>query len=312
MRVLFLGAGATGGYYGGRLVEAGADVSFLVRPRRAGQLRRTGLVIKSEFGDFAVKNPQIVERKNGEHFDVIVLSCKAYDLSSAIEAIEPFVEVDTMIMPLLNGMKHLDILAQRFGKEKVIGGTCIIASTLDDEGRILHLNDLHLLRFGELSGEQTPRIMQFTKTFQAPNNLTKYSETILHDLWEKWVILSTLAGATCLMRGSIGDILNSAGGEEFLNRLFDECVSIATAHGYPPRPPLIQQAHEILGNKKSTATTSMFRDMDNGSRIEADHIIGDLVAKGDEKKVAIPLLKTAYCNTKVYERRPKLPIFAGA
>src|SRR5579871_3131596 len=129
MRILVLGAGATGGYFGGRLAEANQDVTFLVRPRRAAALARSGLQIRSRFGDFHLTRPAaILSDDLREPFDVLLLSCKAYDLEDAIHSVKPAVGPRTTILPLLNGVRHLDRLDQAFGRERVLGGLCAIAA----------------------------------------------------------------------------------------------------------------------------------------------------------------------------------------
>src|SRR5262245_8799844 len=153
MRILVVGAGGIGGYFGGRLLEAGRDVTFLVRPRRRAQLAASGLSIRSPAGDFDFSAPPTVTADElHDAFDLILLSCKSYDLDSAIESFATAVGPTTVILPLLNGMRHMDVLDRRFGADRVLGGLCIISSALDAEGRVLHLNDLHTLAFGERSG----------------------------------------------------------------------------------------------------------------------------------------------------------------
>src|SRR6202167_4462874 len=158
MRVLVVGAGAMGGYFGGRLLQAGRDVTFLVRPRRQAQLAKTGLVIRSRFGDVSLPAPPTVTADAlRAPFDLILLSCKSYDLQSAADSFAPAVGPNTAILPLLNGMGHIDYLAERFGGGAVLGGQCVISATLDAEGRILHLNDFHALSFGERDGSASAR-----------------------------------------------------------------------------------------------------------------------------------------------------------
>ena len=158
MRILVVGAGAIGGYFGGRLLQAGRDVTFLVRPRRAAQLAETGLIIRSTFGDANLPNPPTVAAEAlREPFDLILLSCKAYDLASAADLFAPAVGANTAILPFLNGMAHMDFLAARFGGNAMLGGQCVISTTLDAEGRILHLNDTHLVSFGERDGSRSTR-----------------------------------------------------------------------------------------------------------------------------------------------------------
>ena len=192
MRILVVGAGAVGGYFGGRLLAAGRDVVFLVRERRAAQLARTGLAIRSSLGDVNIASPPTVTAdKLSQSFDVILLSCKAYDLAGAEDAFAPAVGAQTAILPILNGMAHLDRLAERFGRERVLGGLCVISSTLDPDGRILHLNDAHRLAFGELDKPSSARADAIAATLAGAGFDSRLSNTILQEMWEKWVFLTT-------------------------------------------------------------------------------------------------------------------------
>src|SRR5262245_20008846 len=158
MRFLVVGAGATGGYFGGRLLEAGRDVTFLVRPARAERLAAAGLAITSPAGDVALAAPPTVLAADlRQPFDLVIPSCKAYDLDGAIESFAPAVGPRTAVVPLLNGMRHLDALDTRFGPDRVLGGSCFISTKLDDAGRIAHVSDIHRLVFGERSGGRSPR-----------------------------------------------------------------------------------------------------------------------------------------------------------
>jgi 2-dehydropantoate 2-reductase len=305
LRILVLGAGATGGYFGGRLLQAGRDVTFLVRPSRAAELSASGLVIRSPYGNVTLADPPtITDKKIAGPFDLILLSCKAYDLDSAIAAIVPAVGSDTMILPLLNGMHHLDMLDHRFGRANVLGGLCVIAATLDDERAIVHLNDLHSLSFGERDGGLTDRIQRIAAVLCDAGFEARPSEHIVQDLWEKWVFLATLAGITCLMRASIGTVLASTGGPGMIGDLFDECCKVAVAAGHVPRPAFIERSQAMLMNPDSTLTASMLRDMEAGFRIEADHIVGDLLHRMNGGENAdLPLLRLAYTHMKAYETR---------
>jgi 2-dehydropantoate 2-reductase len=300
MRILVLGAGAIGGYFGGRLLQAGRDVTFLVRPARAARLADTGLIIKSPLGDATLPAPATVTSGAiRAPFDLILLSCKAYDLDSAIDDIAPAVGSETAIIPLLNGMKHLDVLDQRFGAAHVLGGLAIAALTVDDAGRILHLNDQHTLTFGERDGSRSPRALAIEGALGNAMFNAKLSVEIVLEMWEKWVFLATLAAGTCLMRAAVGDIL-AAGGATFSSDMLAECVAIATANGYPPRDVATQRMKSMVSAAGSTLTASMLRDVERGSRTEADHVLGDLIRRGSGDS---RLLDLAYLNLKAYEAR---------
>jgi 2-dehydropantoate 2-reductase len=303
MRVLVLGAGATGGYYGGRLLEAGRDISFLVRPRRAVDLEENGLVIRSPLGNAKLKPKVVTVGLVEGSYDLVILACKAYDLDSAIEAIAPAVGRKTTILPLLNGLKHFDLLDARFGADRVLGGLCSIAVTLGDKGSIHHLSPMHVLRFGERSGERSERIAAIEALVKDVNIDAKSSRDVMQALWEKWVMLASLAGMTCLMRASIGDIVASPHGEKLMLQMLDECSAVAAAYNRKPRPAVLDDTRGLLTQKGSAFTASMLRDLESGNRVEADHVLGDLIERGSRAGVFTSLLEVAYCHAKAYEAR---------
>src|SRR3984957_15781480 len=259
MKILVVGAGAIGGYFGGRLLEAGRDVTFLVRPKRAAQLAETGLVIKSRLGDATLAKPPTVQsRELRRPFDLILLSLKAYDLEAAIDSFAAAVGPETAILPLLNGMSHLDLIDRRFGQERVFAG-------VKTEARV--------------------------------------STQIMLEMWEKWVFIAGLAGITCLMRASIGDIV-AAGGAPLSLQLLEECGAVAVSAGFPPRPEAIERLRALLTAAGSPFTASMLRDIEHGGRTEADHVIGDLVRRGERVlPPGLSVLRLAYANLKAYEAR---------
>lgn len=304
MRILVVGAGAIGGYFGGRLLQAGRDVTFLVRPKRASELASAGLVIKSPAGDVTLKNPATVQAdKLSEKFDVVLLSCKAFDLEDAIKSFAPAVGPNTAIIPLLNGMLHLGVLDKRFGAERVLGGLCAIAATLNEAREVVQLAPMQSLNFGERDGRMSDRIRAIAETFASGNFNATASEHIMQDMWEKWVFLASLAAATCLMRTSVGNILAVAGGKDFLLGMLDECSAVAAAEGYAPGGPFFQRTRGLLTAEGSSMTASMFRDVKAGFPVEADHVIGDLVARADAAKVPVPKLRIAYTHLKAYEKQ---------
>jgi 2-dehydropantoate 2-reductase len=303
MRILVVGAGAIGGYFGGRLLQAGADVTFLVRPKRAAELADAGLAIKSPLGDVTLKNPPAVQAdKLAEKFDVVLLSCKAFDLEDAIKSFAPAVGPNTAIIPLLNGMKHLDVLDAKFGRERVLGGLCAIAVTLNEKREVVHLQPLQSLTFGERDGKMTERVGAIAELLAKGNFSSKTSDDIIQEMWEKWVFLASLAASTCLMRTSVGNILASPGGRDFVLGMLDECSAVAAAEGHAPSAPYLERIRGMLTAEGSPMTASMFRDIKAGAPVEADHVIGDLIARGDAAKVPVPRLRTAYTHLKAYEK----------
>ncbi len=304
MRVLVVGAGAIGGYFGGRMLAAGRNVTFLVRPRRAAELASAGLVIKSPNGDVTLKNPPTVQAdKLAEKFDVVLLSCKAFDLDDATKSFAPAVGPQTSIIPLLNGMLHLDVLDGKFGSERVLGGLCAIAATLNEAREVVQLNPMQSLNFGERDRRLSDRVRAIAEVMASGKFGAAASENIVQEMWEKWVFLTSLAASTCLMRTSVGNILAVPGGKDFILGVLDECSEVAGAEGHPPSGPFFQRTRGMLTTEGSQITASMFRDIKAGAPVEADHVIGDLIARGDAAKVPVPRLRIAYTHLKAYEKQ---------
>jgi 2-dehydropantoate 2-reductase len=304
MRILVVGAGAIGGYFGGRLLQAGNDITFLVRPKRAGELASAGLVIKSPHGDVTLKNPPTVQADRiTDKFDVVLLSCKAFDLDDAIASFAPAVGPNTAIIPLLNGMKHLDVLEKKFGAGSVLGGQCQIAATLNDQREVVQLAPMQLLSFGERKGGSSDRVKAIAAIMASGNFGGAPSDNIMQDMWEKWVFLATIAGATSSMRAAVGDIVAAPGGRDFILGVRDECSAVAAANGFAPRAAFLERTEGLLTTEGSKMTASMYRDILNKAQIEADQIIGDLIARADAAKVAAPRLRMIYTHLKAYENQ---------
>jgi 2-dehydropantoate 2-reductase len=304
MRILVVGAGAVGGYFGGRLLAGGRAVTFLVRPRRAAELAERGLAIRSQLGDVDIPSPPTITADAlRQPYDVILLSCKAYDLEGAIESCAPAVGPETSILPVLNGIRQLEILDARFGSNAVLGGLCIISSALDSEARIVHFNDLHGLVFGERDGRRSGRVERIAAEFSGCNFEPRMSEMILQEMWEKWVFIAAGAGLTCLMRATVGDIV-AAGAAGLAITLLDECAAIATKNGYVPREEWIARSRAMFTTPGSLLTASMFRDIERRGPIEADHMLGDLLRRGGTAPTdGTSLLRVCYLHLKAYEAR---------
>jgi 2-dehydropantoate 2-reductase len=199
-------------------------------------------------------------------------------------------------------MKHLDFLAERFGDNAVLGGLAVISTTLDADGRILHLNDMHLMAFGERDGSISPRIKAVASAMSDAGFEARLSENIMQEMWEKWVFIAASAGINCLMRAAVGDIV-AAGATGFTNALLEECRAIATTQGFPPADAAIRRMQGMLTAAGSTFTASMLRDIERGAPIEADHIIGDLLSRGEALDNKYPLLRVTDAQLKAYEAR---------
>lgn len=300
MRILVVGAGGIGGYFGGRLAAAGRDVTFLVRPKRAESLLLNGLVIRSPLGDAHVTQPKLVTADRiGGSFDLILLGCKAYDIDDAMASFAPAVGPQTAILPTLNGMAHLDTLERRFGAAAVLGGTCFISATIAPDGAILHMNDTHRLSFGERSGGLSPRIEAIAAIMADAGFQAEASADILQAMWDKWVFIASSAGMTCLMRSAIGDYV-AAGASDAALQLVDECASVAAGQGFALGAAALERIRGMMTMAGSGITTSMLRDIEAGGRIEAGQIIGDIIVRSGTRP---PILSLVHAHLRAYEIR---------
>jgi 2-dehydropantoate 2-reductase len=303
MRLLVVGAGSTGGYYGGRLAQAGRDVTFLVRPGRAAQLQKDGLQIKSPYGDFTCTPRLVSAGQIAGPYDAVILTVKAYSLEAALDDLVPAVGPQTMILPVLNGMRHVDAIRARFGAQALIGGLCRIPAQLDEAGRVIQMGKFHDLAYGEMDGSRSERILALDAALRGAGFDAKLTSEIEREMWEKWTLLAALGGICCLMRGTVGEVAAAPGGREFSAALVEEVVAAVRAVGKAPSDAFIANTRETLTRSGSAHTSSMYRDLQKGGAVEADQIVGDLLARAKQAGIAMPLLSLAYANLCVYQAR---------
>jgi 2-dehydropantoate 2-reductase len=303
MRILVIGAGAVGGYFGGRLAAAGRDVTFLVRAARKAQLEGRGLEILDPYGDVTVQPKLLLAaelKANPVAFDLILVSTKAYSLEAAMEEFAPAVGRETVILPMLNGMRHMDALDARFGAERVVGGSVQIIGDMDEEGRVHSLGRLHDLNYGERDKSVTDRMKAMDATLRDAGFEANLKPDILAMMWQKWTLLAAMGAITCLLRGSIGAVVAAPGGVETARAIADECVAIATANGYPPAEAFHAVMMKRLTEEGSPLTASLYRDLQKSAPVEAEHILGDLLARGSKRAVEAPLVRAAFAQLSVY------------
>ncbi len=305
MKILVLGCGAIGGYFGGRMQQAGLDITFLVREHRQKLLRENGLSITSPFGDAHLQVNTVTEDSLSGAYDLILLTCKSYDLDDAIGAISPAVGDQTIILPLLNGLNHFQKLDNRFKANQVLGSFCYLSVTMDENKNIQHLSSSHTLTLGARHSSQSSLLKSLSEHMSHANFNLKMSDDILADLWEKFIFLCAAAAVNCMMRGNIGDIMNTQYGHQVIVGTLDECNAVASAYGYRPLAEDKQLALDQLTKDNSSFEASMYKDMKINHRTEADHIVGDMVKKGLEAGVRTPYLLAALTNLEVYENSLK-------
>jgi 2-dehydropantoate 2-reductase len=310
VRILVVGAGAVGGYFGGRLAIAKRDVTFLVRERRAEQLRARGLQLTDPRNETIVVDAKIAlasELRSSFDtfgtFDAVLLAVKAYDLEATMDDFAPAVGPHTAIVPFLNGMRHIGMLVARFGEERVAGGVCLVATKLEPDGRIVQLNDMQSLTYGERGGERSERMEALDAALGGAGFEAALSENIMQAMWDKWVVLATLGATTCLMRGTIGEIARAPGGADVTRALFAECAAVAAASGYPTSDEYRVRTLTLLTAAGSELTSSMYRDLISGNRVEGDQILGDMVERARGLGVETPMLGAAFAHVSVYFRR---------
>jgi 2-dehydropantoate 2-reductase len=303
MKILVLGAGSIGGYFGGRLAQAGADVTFLVRPGRKAQLERDGLVITSMYGDYQAPAKAVTKEELRGSWDFVLLTSKAYDLEAAIESIRPAVGANTAVLPLLNGIAHIERLNKEFGRERVLGGLAKIVVALSAEGTIQHLNDWRYIVFGEQDGTMSPRVKALQEAFPKESVVATAVPNILQRMWEKIVHLSTVAGVTTLMRGNVGEIASVPGGTELFKKMLAANAEISGKEGFPIGEDFLSEYRTLFENKSSPYVPSILRDLERKNRVEGDHIIGFMLERAKAHGLDSTVHQLAWMHLKTYEQR---------
>jgi 2-dehydropantoate 2-reductase len=301
MRVLILGGGAVGSYIGARLMSVGADVFFIVRGARLEDLSAKGLVVRSPLGDFTGAVNAGSAPPQGFLPDVAIVACKAPALDGALQAIAPYVGPETRLLPLLNGLSHLEELRQRLPEKPVLGGLVHGALTLRGDGVVEHLSPFLSLVCGPTMSSADPIADSFVDLLQRAGVDARVSGNIQQDMWNKFVFLTTLAGATCLMRASIGDIVATRDGEGVVTGLLAECLAVAEAEGFAPDETSMSAYRRTLTERGSSLTSSMLRDVLSKRRTEADHILGDMLRRARRFGIETPVLKIAHVHLQCYE-----------
>lgn len=302
MRYLILGAGALGGYFGARLLKGGADVTFLVRPGRAAQLQRDGLVVKAQDGEIRTPAKTVQKGQIDGPYDVVLLCCKAYDLDGAIEAIAPAMGERSAVLPVLNGVRHIATLTGRFGAGRVLGGLTTINAALLPDGAIQQSQlKVNTTAIGELDGQISRRCTAIQQALDGGGLPATVSDNIAAMLWGKLFAFTCSATIATLTRSRAGSIARSATGSSFVAGIIDECTQIVTAEGFPPPKEYAGILRGMFSQPDSTYGPSMLVDMEQGRPTEGEHTIGHLVECAGRRGVGSPILGAALCNLQAYE-----------
>ena len=302
MKILILGAGGIGGYFGAHLMKAGADITYLVRQKRKALIDAQGLRIETPREAFAVQPRTLIAEQIQPDYDLIILASKAYDLDDALYSLRGALGRGT-VLPFLNGLDHLGKLDALLGKERVMGGVAHIAATITPEGAIRQLTEMHRLTVGARNPSHQKLASEFIELCkQAPFD-SVFAEDIEQVLWDKWVFLATLAGMTTLCRGSVGDIVATTYGKATTVHMYEECCRVAHASGHSISTGVSAKALEMLTASVSTLTASMLRDLLDGQPTEHDHILGAMIRRGQGLACPTPLLEVAFTNLAIQAGR---------
>jgi 2-dehydropantoate 2-reductase len=303
-----LGAGAIGGYFGGKLQKGGADVTFLVRPKRAAQLADNGLVLKAQDGEIRIPARTLLAGHIDGPYDVILLCCKAYDLDDALAAIAPAVGRGSAVLPFLNGIKHLSILSDRFGAERVLGGVTAVNAVLESNGDVVQSPvKIDMTALGEPNGPRSARCAAIHQAFTAGGLAATLSDDITAFMWAKLFAFACIATVATLARARAGTVAASAAGASFVSATIEQCGRVVAAEGYPPPADIADIVRRLYAQRESRYGPSMLVDMEEGRPTEGAHTIGDLVERAARRGVAAPILTAALCNLQAYELGRRAP-----
>ncbi|ANU24454.1 ketopantoate reductase family protein [Planococcus donghaensis] len=305
MKILVVGAGAIGGYFGGRLLEKGEDVTFLVREQRKEKLQQTGLKIRSKNGDLQVTPKLLTKDDSSQPFDVILVSTKSYHLEQAIKDIQSFVGPETMILPLLNGIAHLELLIKAFGEKQVIGGLCFVETTLSEDGTIVQTSPINQLVYGERTGEKTERIEKLEQCFRGTKAEFVKSENINQDMWHKYLFITAMSGITAMMEAPIGPIRDLESGQRTIKAFLDELVTIMEKIEAPIQQGIAEIQLNRMNSMAPEMKSSMQRDIEKQQPTEFEHLQGYLLTQAKKVTVSVPILETIYTKLKLYEEKQK-------
>jgi len=303
VNTLIVGAGGVGGYIAASLYRSGRKPTLLLRGQTAKKIRQDGLSLTSPKGNWhgQVDVIETASLEDIDAVDLVVITCKAYDLKGVLTDVAPIVGKETAILPFLNGVGHVDVIGKMFNADLVWGGVAHIAATTDGPGRIIHMNQLHTFRFGPLNGTRDTRAKELSNALVKSGVDAHLSETIQQDMWDKFVFLSALASATCVFRANVGSIVRDSTGIAWTKAVLSECEAVARAEGFVPDPDAMSEYHSQLTDAKSTITSSMLRDIRAGKTTEGGHVVGDMLARAQRHNIPAPHLSLAASTLRIHK-----------
>ena len=302
-RILVVGAGATGGFFGARLAQHGQDVTFLVREQRAAALRERGLRISGPDGEEVISPQTVTAAAVDGSYDLILLAVKATALRPAMDDLAPAAGPRAAILPFLNGMDHMRVLNERFGPDRVLGGVVKVVTDLAADGTIRQLAPMASITLGEQNGGLTARATQIAAALSGAGFEVSASADITAGMWFKWVLIASTGALTSLLRGTVGEIAAEPGGTTAAAALVAEAAAVSAAAGYPLPPGERDATLAFLTRPGAPTTSSLSRDLLAGRPTEAEQILGDLTRRGAAAGLGTPVLDLATLALRVYESR---------
>ena len=291
MRIAIVGAGGVGGYFGGRLAEAGADVVFLARGPHLHALRTRGLRIVSPKGDAHITSINATDDPAAiRGADVVFFAVKLYDAEAASQVLPRLVESggpETVVIPLQNGVEGTDIVSRAVGRDHTAGGTCYVSAVIAEPGVITHTAMDHLI-FGEIDRVRSPRLMSLCDACRAASFQSTLSDDIQADIWTKFVRLSAFSGMTAVTRSPIGTIVNDPDLFTLLQKAVAEGMAVAQARGVHVPSSTVDDVAEAYRALPPLAKASMLEDLERGRRLELPWLSGAVVRIGQEVGVPTP------------------------
>ncbi|MDG1882873.1 MAG: 2-dehydropantoate 2-reductase, partial [Alphaproteobacteria bacterium] len=278
----------------------GADVTFLVRPKRKALLKANGLKVISPLGNLNLDPKLMLADELKPVYDIILISCKTYDLDQAIIDLR-LTKGRGLIIPFLNGFTHMKKLDEEFGQDNIMGGVAHISSTVNKDGTIEHFSEFKKLTFGNRNLSKNYVLKEFAEVCAKTKFDVVLSDDINLDLWKKWVFISTVAGATTLFSCSLGEIVKSDLGKKIIIDLFNECRSIAKLYKYDYEDSEADVILKTITTSGSPIKASMQRDVEKKSFTEHEQIFGDLIIKAKKYNFECPILTSCYVRMNVYQ-----------
>jgi 2-dehydropantoate 2-reductase len=307
MKIAVFGTGGVGGYFGGKLAQTGENVTFIARGEHLKAIQTSGLKFSSIQGDFLIHPAQATDSTESIGIvDLIILAIKAWQLDSSIAQIKPLIGESTIILPLLNGIEHIDILLSAFGKKHVIGGLCRISTFIEGAGHINHKGVQPHIAFGELDNSRTERIEKIYKMFSGINDITAEIPADIHTaMWGKFILISSTSGVGAVSRMSINEYRDIPEFRNMLIQAMHETANVARARGASIASDLVDGIMKRIDATPIGMLTSMQKDIMEGRPSELDHQIGAVIRIGKTVNIPTPIHEKIYAELIPLEQKAR-------